>query len=105
MNKILCFATVLLMACGSTPAHQTTGDASSVEEAAVSHLYYVLNSDTGHVMTASELAHQKSGNGIFMIDLPIDESKTCMSRLSDGYTRLAEASTRYYNKLSCTCSR
>ena len=74
MNKILCFATVLLMACGSTPAHQTTGDASSVEEAAVSHLYYVLNSDTGHVMTASELAHQKSGNGIFKIDLPIDES-------------------------------
>lgn len=74
MNKILCFATVLLMACGSTPAHQTTGDASSVEEAAVSHLYYVLNSDTGHVMTASELAHPKSGNGIFKIDLPIDES-------------------------------
>ena len=74
MNKILCFATVLLMACGSTPAHQTTGDASSVEEAAVSHLYYVLNSDTGHVMTARELAHQKSGNSIFKIDLPIDES-------------------------------
>ena len=74
MNKILCFATVLLMACGSTPAHQTTGDASSVEEAAVSHLYYVLNSDTGHVMTASELENQKSGNGIFKIDLPIDES-------------------------------
>lgn len=74
MNKILCFTTVLLMACGSTPAHQTTGDASSVEEAAVSHLYYVLNSDMGHVMTASELAHQKSGNGIFKIDLPIDES-------------------------------
>ena len=74
MNKILCFTTVLLMACGSTPAHQTTGDASSVEEAAVSHLYYVLNCDKGHVMTASELAHQKSGNGIFKIDLPIDES-------------------------------
>ena len=62
------------MACGSTPAHQTTSDASSVEEAAVSHLYYVLNSDSGHVMTASELAHQKSGNGIFKIDLPIDKS-------------------------------
>ena len=62
------------MACGSTPAHQTTSDASSVEEAAVSHLYYVLNSDSGHVMTASELANQKSGNGIFKIDLPIDKS-------------------------------
>ena len=74
MKKILPLLALLLMACGSTPAHQTTGDASSVEEAAVSHLYYVLNSDTGHVMTARELAHQKSGNSIFKIDLPIDES-------------------------------
>lgn len=74
MKKILPLLVLLLMACGSTPAHQTTGDASSVEEAAVSHLYYVLNSDTGHVMTARELAHQKSGNSIFKIDLPIDES-------------------------------
>ena len=74
MKKILPLLALLLMACGSTPAHQTTSDASSVEEAAVSHLYYVLNSDSGHVMTASELAHQKSGNGIFKIDLPIDKS-------------------------------
>ena len=60
MKKILPLLALLLMACGSTPAHQTTSDASSVEEAAVSHLYYVLNSDSGHVMTASELAHQKA---------------------------------------------
>ena len=40
MKKILPLLALLLKACGSTPAHQTTGDASSVEEAAVSHLYY-----------------------------------------------------------------
>ena len=124
MKKILPLLALLLMACGSTPAHQTTSDASSVEEAAVSHLYYVLNSDSGHVMTASELAHQKSGNGIFKIDLPIDKSNELplfetiyiddvtgsrivywYCRLSDGYTRLAEASARHNHQLSRACPR
>ena len=76
MNKILCFATVLLMACGSTPAHQTTGDATSIEEDAVKHLHAVLNSAKGHMMSASELAHQDGyqNNSLFAVNLPITDA-------------------------------
>ena len=58
MKKIIPLMVLLLMACGSTPAHQATSDSSSIEEEAVDHLYDVLNSGKGHMMSASELAHQ-----------------------------------------------
>ena len=58
MNKIFCFATILLMACGSTPSQQITNDAANIEEDAVKHLHAVLNSAKGHMMSATELAHQ-----------------------------------------------
>ena len=46
MKNIIPLMVLLLMACGSTPAHHTS-DASSIEEEAVDHLYDVLNSGKG----------------------------------------------------------
>lgn len=76
MKKIIPLMVLLLMACGSTPAHQATSDSSSIEEEAVDHLYDVLNSGKGHMMSASELAHQDryEYNSYFMVDIPITDA-------------------------------
>lgn len=75
MKKIIPLLVLLLMACRSTPSHQITNDASSIEEEAVAHLYDVLNSGNGHMMTASELAHQNGYeyNSSFAVNLPITD--------------------------------
>ena len=76
MNKIICFASVLLMACGSSPSHQLNGDAVSIEKEAVKHLHTILNSGEGHMMTAAELAHQDGYqyNSLFAVNLPITDA-------------------------------
>jgi len=76
MNKLISFATVLLMACGSNPSHQTIRDAANIEEEAAKHLYTILNSSEGHMMTATELAHQDGYqyNSLFAVNLPITDA-------------------------------
>lgn len=76
MNKIFCFATILLMACGSTPSQQITNDAANIEEDAVKHLHAVLNSAKGHMMSATELAHQDGyqNNSVFVVNIPTTDA-------------------------------